>query len=231
MKRRVYLSYPYSVFKRGDIVLDRIKRELIESGFEVHDPYERAGVGTSADIALSDLKAIESSDMVVVYMPNAVGGYQTGMELMYAHMLGKEIVVYTPDPDMPFLNWLSKNGVRIVPCESYSKCWKCSNWFMDSEYCDKCGTFICPECGTCLCKLDESTRRAIRNEIVSLYAGNPKKKRAKGPGARIVECFYERLKEMGVVENINEVYRNFSDLVKRYRELYEECVKMIVEYY
>lgn len=219
---KVYLSYPFSVFERGDIVLEALKECLLFAGFEVIDPYVNIGVGLEPELIEADLKAVDESDLVVAYLPT--GSTTTGMEVYYALNRGKKVVVITPYPDEPFLKWLEKRGAKIITCESWSKCWGCNAWFIDLDYCEDCGAFKCPYCGVCGCRLNGDTLKAVRNEIVSLYSSNPKRKGA-GLGSFIINLFYIKLKERGVVKDPEEFSRRIGELMERYREVYQEAVR------
>jgi hypothetical protein len=227
MKMRVYLSYPFAAFERGgDAVLEALKEGLSLSGFEVIDPYLSIGVGTDGELIDLDLKAIDESDIVVAYIPT--GSTTTGMEVIHAIDKGKHVVVITPYPDEPFVNWLKGRGAKVVVCESWSKCWICGRWFIDGLYCESCGMFKCPHCGVCGCNLDEPTRKAVKNEIVSMYGFNPKRK-GPGIGKFIMERFYSKLRDMGVVKDLDEFYRRVDELKEKYRTVYEDVLREVAK--
>jgi len=109
-------------------------------------------------------------------------------------------------------------------------CWVCEKPFYEVDYCNKCTTFKCPNCGSCFCSLTPEARRAVINAMKSygFWFSNPRKKPS-GKGKLVLDIFFSKLKERGVVKDYDEFERRISELIERYSDIHEEARREAME--
>jgi len=102
-KRRAFISGPIQGMERDQGYRDRLRRILIEKGYEPIDPWQREKIVYSTtgaewwknvpptDFIKRDLEDIEKCDLFVAYLPRLSAG--SCMELFHAKKCGKKTVV------------------------------------------------------------------------------------------------------------------------------------------
>jgi len=116
-KKRVYFAYSWEF--RGSERVEEIKRR-ISGSVELVDPYEVAE-GIEERIAELDLRLIDGCHVVLAWLPRGWESTELGMELMYALLRGKEVLVLGHLREKPFHRWLSRRAKVFGALEGLEK--------------------------------------------------------------------------------------------------------------
>jgi len=104
--KSVYLAYSWEFFESREV--KRIK-EFLRKKFKVIDPYE-IKIGTSSEVAELNFRLIDSCDVFALYLPPKWESIELGIELCWAFIRRKKIIVFGEFEDKPFLNLIRRKG-------------------------------------------------------------------------------------------------------------------------
>jgi nucleoside 2-deoxyribosyltransferase len=112
---KVYLAGPF--FDLAQLwMIEQARLNLQEAGLDVFSPFHDIGLGSANDVAVKDLKALESCDIVFALTDGADTG--TVFEVGYAVAIKKPVVVFSQRESQESLKMME--GTGCVLCKDYA---------------------------------------------------------------------------------------------------------------
>jgi nucleoside 2-deoxyribosyltransferase len=94
---RVYLAQSMLGYGGQSEFSTKLREALVADGHVAEDPYEFENTGwTDAQLVAFDLKMVDNSDVVIVYLQRPSNGGGTYAELYHASWTGKPVILVSP---------------------------------------------------------------------------------------------------------------------------------------